>query len=54
MRWVEIRREVLEPTAVRNYVFNVLDSMDMEACEERIKGCLKDAKVAKDGRGRVK
>ena len=35
-------------------VFNVVDSMHMEACEKRSDGRRKDAKVAKDGRSRVK
>ena len=54
MRGVEVRWEIFKSAAVRDDMFNILDCMHMEACEERIEGCRKDAKVAKDGRGRVK
>ncbi len=39
-----------ESAAVGDDMFNVMDSMHIEACEEPTKRCRKDAKVAEDCR----
>ena len=51
---MEVGREVFKSATVGDDMFNILDSMDMEVCEEGIKRWRKNAKVAKDCRGRVK